>query len=75
MIVNIEGREGLVRDISSGAILNTNRSDYENYMIRKQQRQEQKATLDAQSAEINTLKAELEEIKSLLKTLIREQNG
>lgn len=68
MIVNIENHPGLVRDISSGAVLNVNRSEYENYMAQKQQKM-------SQSGEINNIKAELDEIKQMLQILIRERNG
>lgn len=68
MIVNIEGHSGLVRDISSGAVVNVNRTEYENYIARKNQ----KAT---QSDEINNIKAELDQIKQMLQILIRDKNG
>lgn len=73
--VNIEGKQGLVRDISSGAILNVNRSDYENYLTKKKQAVEQKQQLAQQQDDINNIKNELADIKDLLKTLIRERNG
>lgn len=73
--VQIEGKQGLVRDISSGAILNTNRTDYENYLAKRKQDAEQKQQLAEQQADINNIKNELTDIKDLLKTLIREING
>jgi hypothetical protein len=33
--VNIQNKEGLIRDLSSGAVINTNRTEYENYLQRK----------------------------------------
>ena len=68
MIVGIENHPGLVRDISSGAVLNVNRTEYENYMARKQQNV-------AHSDEINNIKAELDQIKQMLQILIRDKNG
>lgn len=73
--VNIEGRQGLVRDIYSGAILNVNRSDRENYIAKKKQVAEQQQQLAEQQNDINNIKNELIDIKDLLKTLIREING
>lgn len=73
--VQIEGKQGLVRDISSGAILNTNRTDYENYLTKKRQAAEQKDQLVKQREDIDNIKNELADIKDLLKTLIRESNG
>ena len=75
MIVDIEKHPGLVRDISSGAILNVNRTEYENFIARRKQTQQQNDVIATQNEEINNLKAELTAIKELLKTLVREHNG
>lgn len=64
-MVNINGRTDLVRDIESRAILNTDLTEYENYLARRDQIQQQKN-------EINNIKNELAEIKNLLKQLLRE---
>lgn len=74
-LVNIEGKQGLVRDISSGAILNVNRTEYENYLTKRKQEAEQKQQLVNQQHDINNIKSELADIKDLLKTLLRERNG
>jgi len=75
MIVNIEGKQGLVRDIASGAILNTNRTEYENYVMKKRQATEQKQQLAQQQEDIDNIKNELSDIKDLLKSLVRENHG
>jgi hypothetical protein len=72
MRVNIEGHGGLVRDISSGAILNTNRTDYENFMMKQLRSKNQKELIFNQTEEINKLKDELDEIKQLLRSLMKE---
>lgn len=74
-LVQIEGKQGLVRDVSSGAILNTNRTEYENYLTKKKQAVEQKEQLVKQQKDIDNIKEELSDIKDLLKMLIREKNG
>lgn len=73
--VRIEGHSGLVRDLSSGAILNRSQSDYDNFMAKQQQIQKQKQSLEQQADEINNIKAEISEIKDMLKILIGKQNG
>lgn len=75
MIVNIEGHDGLVRDIASGAILNTNRTEYENYLANRQRRNKEKEVQRSQLDEINNLKSEISEIKKLLQLLVKDQNG
>lgn len=73
--VHIEGKDGLVRDIESRAVLNTNKAEYENYLANKAKRQREKLLQEHQQEEINQIKDELAEIKQLLVTLIRKENG
>jgi hypothetical protein len=75
IFVQIEGKQGLVRDLNSGAILNTNQTEYENYLTKKKQVAEQKQQLIQQQDDIDNIKNELADIKDLLKTLIREKHG
>tara|TARA_R100001510_G_C7612166_1_gene175344 strand:- start:191 stop:409 length:219 start_codon:yes stop_codon:yes gene_type:complete len=65
--LKVEGHVGLVRDKISNAIVNTNKSDYELYMIRNKTREMQRDSLADAIKEINSLKQELFEIKSMLK--------
>lgn len=60
--IKVEGHSNLYRDTKSGAVINSNRSEYEQYMKAKQNR-------NGMRNEINTLKQELDEIKQLLKKL------
>ena len=70
MYVKIKTKDGLIRDISSGAVLNTHRTDYENYLNRKRQAELEKEKANQQVEEINNLKNELSEIKQMLLALI-----
>jgi hypothetical protein len=72
MYVKIENKDGLVRDMSSGAVLNTNRTDYENYLTRKRQAELVKEQASKQVEEINNLKNELSEIKQMLLALMHK---
>lgn len=65
--LRVEGFESLVRDVNTKAIINTNRSEYNNYMKRIKARENNTDTIRALCKEINTLKKELFEIKNLLK--------
>jgi hypothetical protein len=66
MLIEIQDKDGLVRDMSSGAILNTNRADYENYLSRKQQTKQAKQEMAKHAEEINNLKNDISEIKQML---------
>jgi len=61
-LIPVEGENYLFRDTKSNAIINTNSSDYNSYISRKQFQQSEKERLDS-------LESEIGEIKSLLKSL------
>ena len=61
-LIPVEGENYLFRDTTSNAIINTNSSDYNSYISRKQFQQSEKERLDS-------LESEIGEIKSLLKAL------
>jgi hypothetical protein len=60
--IKVEGHSNLYRDSQSGAVINSNRSEYDRYM-------KAKANRDGMVNEINTLRQELDEIKQLLKQI------
>ena len=64
--LKVQGYDSLVRDTSSNAIINTSTSDYQIYMQRRQARESQGDKLRNVCKEINSLKAELREIKDLI---------
>jgi hypothetical protein len=70
--LKVQGHSGLVREISSGAIINTNKTEYEEYMERVRLAQEQENLLSQHTAEINNIKNELQDIKHLLLQLINK---
>jgi len=70
--VKVEGYESLVRDVKSNAIVNTNRSEYQMYMARIRAREKQGDEIRNAVKEINTLKAELREIKNLLQEVTKK---
>ena len=72
--INVEGHSNLKRDISSGAILNTDYSEYEKYIMIRTQKESERVKLDTALNEISVLKSEISEIKNLLLNL-GKQNG
>ena len=64
--IKVEGHNNLVRDIKSNAIVNTSKSEFQLYMKRTRERNLQGDKLRNVCKEINNLKSELREIKSLL---------
>ena len=70
--LKVDGYENLVRDTSSNAVINSSTSEYRIYMARHRARNKQSDELRNACKEINTLKAELREIKSLIKKVIEK---
>ena len=61
-LIPVEGHSNLFRDRNTGAIINSDSSGYSQYKKMKQRRQTEREELD-------TLKKDIDEIKSLLKEL------
>ena len=68
--LKVEGHEHLIREVGSKAIVNTNRYAYIAAVERSRNAQKQKDELRDATREINTLKSEMHEIKSLLLQLV-----
>ena len=71
-LLKVEGHSDLVRDNRSHAIINTNKSAYDNAKKRAEEAQIQRDEIRETNREINNLKCEMHEIKSLLKQLVKE---
>ena len=67
-LIKVEGHSSLARDESSSAIVNT---DVYAYTMAKKRR----LRIQTQEIEINSLKEEVKEVKSLLKVLIESMHG
>lgn len=62
-LIPVEGHNDLFRDRNTGAIVNRNKSSYLNYIKLREQKEREKS-------EIDKMKNDIDEIKSLLKELI-----
>lgn len=69
--LKVESEVNLVRDTQSGGIINTNSSEFDLYMQRKRLRVSSADKMKDVCREINTLKAEMFEIKELLKNMCK----
>tara|TARA_B100000029_G_scaffold27671_1_gene27013 strand:+ start:1702 stop:1935 length:234 start_codon:yes stop_codon:yes gene_type:complete len=71
--IQVEGHPDLSRDINSGAIVNRNRSAYEQAKKRAKEAQVTRDEIRTATREINNIKSEMHEIKSLLKKLVSKE--
>jgi len=70
--LKVHGYESLVRDTRSNGIVHTNTTEYQMYMSRVRAREKQGDEIRNAVKEINNLKAELREIKDLLKGVVNK---
>ena len=68
--LQVEGPNDLVSDTESNAIVNKNKSAYLLAKQRAQNAQRQRDAIRNANREINNIKSEMHEIKSMLKTLL-----
>jgi hypothetical protein len=68
--VQVKDKNNLIRDIHSNAIVNNNKSAYELAKKRAEDAQKQRDEIRSATREINNIKCEMHDIKSMLKTLL-----
>ena len=68
--IKVQGYSNLVRDTRSNAIVNKDKNAYNIAKRRAEEAQRQRDEIRGASREINNLKCEMHEIKSMLKTLL-----
>ena len=67
----VEGHPDLARDVSSGAVINTNTTAYNQAIAAARKAKEKEAKLDSAISDINNVKQELDEVKGLLQELLK----
>ena len=66
---NVQGHSDLVRDNSTGAILNNDTSQYNQYLTLRSKRKQGTDRIDTMENDLKSLKDDINEIKTLLKAL------
>ena len=67
--MKVEGHSNLIRDDNTNAILNTNSSEYNNYISIRAKRRQGTDRIDNMEDDLKSLKDDINEIKTLLKAL------
>ena len=71
--IKVKDEPDLMRDAVWGAIVNTNSTAYDRAVTRAKSAQEQRDGLRKATREINNIKCEMHEIKSLLQQLVSKE--
>jgi len=66
---NVEGHADLVRDSNTGAILNNDKSQYDQYLTLRAKRKQKTERIDNMENDLKSLKDDINEIKTLLRAL------
>tara|TARA_B100000925_G_C21825165_1_gene394689 strand:+ start:97 stop:336 length:240 start_codon:yes stop_codon:yes gene_type:complete len=69
-LVPVQGHEGFARDLNTGAVINTNKSDFEKYIAGRTARKNYDKKIEDTAAELAAVKEEISEIKQLLVKLV-----
>lgn len=68
--VKVKGHEYLKRDPRTNAIINTNVSEYNEYIARRDSKEKEQQKIHSLESDVANMKDDLNEIKSLLRSLI-----
>jgi len=64
--LKVEGHNNLVRDSITNGIINTDRNGYESYLQLRKMKKRDSTRIDKIESDLNSLKNDINEIKSLL---------
>lgn len=74
-VVKIKDRDHLIKNLDTGAVINTDTLAYEKRVKIRLESQRQRDQLRDAVREINSIKSEMHEMKNLLLKLVGKQNG
>jgi len=65
----VEGNKSLIRDEETRAILNTNQSEYDNYITLRNIKKSEAERMQQLESDVSNMKNDLNEIKDLLRSI------
>jgi hypothetical protein len=68
--LKVEGHSNLMRDPNTNSIINTNMTEYQEYLLRRNAKNEENQQIQNLESVVANMKGDLDEIKSLLRSLI-----
>ena len=73
--IKVEGHSDLARDPNTQAIINRDRSAYENYMARKEALEKKNSDFDVMKEELDNVKSDIGDIKHMLSSIVQKLNS
>jgi hypothetical protein len=71
-LLKVEGYDDLLKDPTTGVIINANTKAYEQYLAKRRQTQTVQKQLEINASEIQSLKQDMSEIKNLLTQILNK---
>ena len=68
--IKVKDNENLIKNTKSNFIVNTNKSEYDEYIARRKLKQSEKQKVENIERDISTLRNEITEIKDMLRSLV-----
>lgn len=70
--LKVEGHNHFLRDVNTNSIINNNMSDYQEYISRRDNKNEENEKIQNLESDVSSIKNDLDEIKLLLKELLKQ---
>ena len=67
--MKVKGHDNLIRDPKTNAIVNTNMSEYEEYLSRRDSKNKENQKIQNLERDLDSIKGDIEEIKFLLRNI------
>ena len=74
-LIPVENREGWFRDPESHAVVNCNKSQYEQYMASYNKREQKEKSFNTLQNDVELLKSDISDMKSMLLQLVEKNNA
>ena len=69
--IKVDSDSNLVRDTNNHAIINNNKTEFDKFLKLSEKKYKEKKECENLKSDVNSMKTDLEEIKSLLKSIVR----
>jgi len=70
--IKVKSDVSLVRDVNSNAIISKNQSEFDKFIKLSKKKYEEKKKFDNMRSDLDSLKEDMEEIKTLLKNIMNK---
>ena len=70
--LKVESDPNLLRNTDSQAIINSNSNEFDQFMEASRRKYNEKKEIEILKSDVNTMKNDLDEIKSLLKSIVHK---